>query len=286
MHPEEYLEGYYDYEAAAQALTAEDYETAGRLRDGAARLLAEDYGADSEEFPILVNCMFVVMQYHVLETLLQNMDCALPETYEGRQAMAAAYAAWQAGETPDAAWLTGGDAEKAVRLFRAIGALGLDIADFDEIAPPDAPQHKCIRKQYGSVELVTVTDAEIVDDGGLRDDPAPQGDFLLTDADGVKYHLYQLRRAAVSEELDAATADVTQYTATGWIEGYTCKSRRAIQIGIASDGSFVFSFTAVKADSTVPSAHEKWAKYEAWADARIAGRRARQAAYCMSLGIG
>ena len=106
MHPEEYLEGYYDYEAAAAALIAQDYETAGKLRDDAAKLLTADYGTDSEEFPILINCMFVVMQYHVTELLLYDMGCALPETYTGRQAMLAAYAAWKRGESPAADWLT------------------------------------------------------------------------------------------------------------------------------------------------------------------------------------
>ncbi len=280
MHPEEYLEGYYDYEKAADALIAQDYDTVGQLRDDAAKLLAEDYGADSEEFRILINCMFVVMQYHVMETLLQQLGCTLPETYEGRQAMTAAYAAWRAGETPDAVWLTGGDAASAAAVFRAVDALGLAIADFDEVPPPDAPQPKCIRKQFGNVELVSVTDAEIIDDQGLRNDPAPQGkDFVLTDADGVKYHLYQLRNAKVSEELSTAVSDVTQYSASGWIDGYTSKSRRIIEIGISSDGSFVFSFTALPADAAVPSAKVKWQKYEQWADARISGRRERQADY-------
>lgn len=283
MHPEEYLEGYYDYDAAADALLNADYETAGKLSQDAVKLLLEDYEADSEEFTILVNCMFVVMQYHVMETLMQHMECTLPETYAGRQEMAAAYAAWQRGDAFDAAWLTvqSGDAQAAaVRLFRAIDALGLDIADFDEIAPPDAPQPKCIRKQYGSTEVVTVTDAEITDDQGLAQDPAPEGkDFVLTDADGVKYHLYGLQRTKVSEELRAEVPDVTQFTAQGWIDGYTCKTRRSVQIGLSAEGSYVFSFIAVKADDTVPSAHVKWEKYEAWAEARIAGRRARQAAF-------
>lgn len=281
MHPEEYLEGYYDYEKAADLLLDEDYDEAAALSTEAVKLLAADYGADSEEFPILVNCMFVVMQYHVIETLLQHMECTLPETYEGRQEMAAAFTRWKDGAVFDAGFL-GGKAQ-AERLFRAIGALGLDIADFDELPPPDAPQPKCIRKQYGSMELVTITDAEITDDQGLRD-AAPQGkDYTLTDADGVKYHLYGVQPAKVSEELSQAVSDVTQYTAMGWIEGYTCKTRRAVQIGISAEGGYVFSFSAVKADHTVPSAREKWQKYEDWAEARIAGRRTRQAAFIRSI---
>lgn len=279
MHPEEYLEGYYDYEAAAQALCDADYDRAGQLGQDAVKLLLEDYEADSEEFPILVNCMFVVMQYHVAESLLDHMQCTLPETYAGRQDMLAAYAAYQNGEAFDAAWLTGGDAEKAERFFRAIDALGLSIADFDELPPPDAPQPKCIRKQYGSMELVTITDAVITDDQGLSANPPEGRDYVLTDADGVKYHLYQVKPAKVSDELRTAVSEVTQYAAQGWIDGYTCKTRRAIQIGISEDGSYVFSFSAVKADHTVPTVRAKWEKYESWAERRIAGRRARQAAF-------
>lgn len=284
MHPEEYLEGYYDCDAAAEALCRGEYETAGALGRDAVKLLLEDYEADSEEFPILVNCLFVVMQYHVTESLLNHMECTLPESYAGRQEMLAAYAAAKRGESFDAAWLTGGDAEKAASFFRAIDALGLDIADFDELPPPDAPQPKCIRKQFGSMELVTITDAEITDDQGLaQDPPADSRDYVLTDADGVKYHLYQVRPAKVSDELRQAVSEVTQYAAQGWIEGYTCKTRRPIQIGISGDGSYVFSFSAVKADHTVPSVREKWEKYESWAECRIAGRRTRQAAWIRSL---
>ncbi len=275
IQPEELIGEYCDLDAIAKALHSGDDAAARKQIDKAMRgFLAEE--PDDETLSLLVNCLFVVLQYHVFYDYLDRAKLMLSDTHADRAAMRRDWAAWKQG-TPlsDAAWIS--EQAAKTRVFEAIETLHLNADDFDEYPAPEMKEPKWQKKTYGSFELVTIADAEITDDGGLFADAAPLGkNFVLHDADGVTYYLNNVRSSDVPNGLDSETGRL--YTADGWIDGYTGKELREIEFEIY-DGGIIFTYTTDGVDDSAADKDPRWMPYEIWVQGRIAKRRARQAEF-------
>ncbi|HAG13515.1 MAG TPA: hypothetical protein DCG49_06595 [Ruminococcus sp.] len=275
IQPEELIAQYCDLDLLTDALAAGQEQKAEQELDQAMKnILAEQ--PDPETLSLLVNCLFVVLQYHVFYGFLDRMQLTLGDTYADRAAMRKDYAAWKAGEPlQDAQWLN--DSGAAARVFAALNALRLTADDFDEYPAPEMKEPKWQKKTFGEFELVTIADAEITDDGGLAADPDPTGkDYVLHDADGVTYYLNHIRKSAVPGGLDPEEERL--YTADGWIDGYTGKTPREIEFEIY-DGGFIFTYSTDGVDDSEAENSPRWMPYELWVQGRIAKRRAQQAQF-------
>lgn len=275
IQPEELIGEYCDLDAIAKALHSGDDAAARKEIDKAMRgFLAEE--PDDETLSLLVNCLFVVLQYHVFYDYLDRVKLMLSDTHADRAAMRRDWAAWKQGAPlSDAAWIS--EQAAKTRVFEAIETLHLNADDFDEYPAPEMKEPKWQKKTYGSFELVTIADAEITDDGGLFADAAPLGkNFVLHDADGVTYYLNNVRSSDVPNGLDSETGRL--YTADGWIDGYTGKELREIEFEIY-DGGIIFTYTTDGVDDSAADKDPRWMPYEIWVQGRIAKRRARQAEF-------
>ena len=282
IQPEELIAEYCDLEALSGALHRGDSAAAEQEIDKAMRaFLAED--TDPETLSLLVNCLFVVLQYHVFYTYLDAKSLALGEGYAERLAMRKDWAAWKAGEPLSAeSWITPAAADIKEQIFAAIDALHLTADDFDEVPAPEMKEPKWQKKTYGNFELVTIADAEIIDDGGLAADKSPAGkSYILKDADGVTYYLNNIRKSSVPGGLDANEEHL--YTADGWIDGYTGKTPREIEFEIY-DGGIIFTYTTDGVDDSAAERDPRWMLYEIWVQSRIARRRAQQKAFLARYG--
>ena len=275
IQPEELIAEYCDLKALSDAVYRGKKAAAENLIDKAMReILAEK--PDAETLSLLVNCLFVVLQYHVFYDFLDRAKLTLRDTYEERAAMRADWDAWQNGAAfSDAAWLN--HTNEKQRVFAALAALHLNVDDFDEYPAPEIKEPKWQKKTYGDFELVTIADAEITDDGGLFSDPAPAGkSYVLHDADGVTYYLNHIRKSDVPGGLDPEEEHL--YTADGWIDGYTGKEQREIEFEIY-DGGIIFTYTTDGVDDSAAERDPRWMPYEIWVQNRIAKRRDRQAKF-------
>lgn len=275
IQPEELIAEYCDLQKIAKALHRGSHADASAEIDRAVRAMMQEE-PDDETLSLLVNCLFVVLQYHVFYDYLGRANLALGDTYADRAAMRADWAAWkQSAALSDAAWLSEQDAKQHV--FAAMEALHLNADDFDEYPAPEMKEPKWQKKTYGDFELVTIADAEITDDGGLFSDPDPSGkSYVLHDADGVTYYLNSIRKSDVPGGLDPGEEHL--YTADGWIDGYTGKQPREIEFEIY-DGGIIFTYTTDGVDDSAAEKDPRWMPYEIWVQNRIAKRRARQAAF-------
>lgn len=275
IQPEELIAEYCDLQKIAKALHRGSHADASAEIDRAVRAMMQEE-PDDETLSLLVNCLFVVLQYHVFYDYLGRANLTLGDTYADRAAMRADWAAWkQSAALSDAAWLSEQDAKQHV--FAAMEALHLNADDFDEYPAPEMKEPKWQKKTYGDFELVTIADAEITDDGGLFSDPDPSGkSYVLHDADGVTYYLNSIRKSDVPGGLDPGEEHL--YTADGWIDGYTGKQPREIEFEIY-DGGIIFTYTTDGADDSAAEKDPRWMPYEIWVQNRIAKRRARQAAF-------
>lgn len=275
IQPEELIAEYCDLEALSDALHRGDRAAVQEKIDKAMHaILAED--TDDETRSLLINCLFVVLQYHIFYGFLEQAKLALGETAAARAALRADWDAWKQGGKPgDAEWLS--EPAEKLRVLEAIEALHLHADDFDEIPAPEMKEPKWQKKTYGDFELVTIADAEITDDGGLFSDPDPAGkSYVLHDADGVTYHLNNIRKSQVPGGLDPEEEHL--YTADGWIDGYTSRQLREIEFE-TYDGGIIFTYTTDGVDDSEAANSPRWMPYEIWVQKRIAGRRARQAAF-------
>ncbi|MBP0971672.1 MAG: hypothetical protein IKX57_08470 [Oscillospiraceae bacterium] len=282
IQPEELIAEYCDLDAVSRALHRGDAAAAEAEIDKAMQaFLAED--PDAETLALLVNCLFVVLQYHVFYTYLDEKSFALGEQYADRLAMRKDWEAWNAGAAlSDAAWITPAAEQTKTAVFEAIRALHLTADDFDEVPAPEMKEPKWQKKTYGDFELVTIADAEITDDGGLAKDKSPEGkSYILKDADGVTYYLNNIRKSAVPGGLDAEEEHL--YTADGWIDGYTGKQPREIEFEIY-DGGFIFTYSTDGTDDSCTAQDPRWMPYEIWVQSRIARRRAQQKAFLAKYG--
>ncbi|MBQ9906378.1 MAG: hypothetical protein IJM46_06385 [Oscillospiraceae bacterium] len=275
IQPEELIAEYCDLQKIAKALHRGSHADASAEIDRAVRAMMQEE-PDDETLSLLVNCLFVVLQYHVFYDYLGRVNLTLGDTYADRAAMRADWAAWKQGTAlSDAAWLSEQDAKQHV--FAAMEALHLNADDFDEYPAPEMKEPKWQKKTYGDFELVTIADAEITDDGGLFADPDPSGkSYVLHDADGVTYYLNSIRKSDVPGGLDPEEEHL--YTADGWIDGYTGKQPREIEFEIY-DGGIIFTYTTDGVDDSAAEKDPRWMPYEIWVQNRIAKRRARQAAF-------
>ncbi|MBP0989139.1 MAG: hypothetical protein J6S92_12795 [Oscillospiraceae bacterium] len=275
IQPEELIAEYCDLQKIAKALHRGSHADASAEIDRAVRAMMQEE-PDDETLSLLVNCLFVVLQYHVFYDYLGRANLTLGDTYADRAAMRADWAAWkQSAALSDAAWLSEQDAKQHV--FAAMEALHLNADDFDEYPAPEMKEPKWQKKTYGDFELMTIADAEITDDGGLFSDPDPSGkSYVLHDADGVTYYLNSIRKSDVPGGLDPEEEHL--YTADGWIDGYTGKQPREIEFEIY-DGGIIFTYTTDGADDSAAEKDPRWMPYEIWVQNRIAKRRARQAAF-------
>ncbi len=275
IQPEELIAEYCDLQKIAKALHRGSHADASAEIDRAVRAMMQEE-PDDETFSLLVNCLFVVLEYHVFYDYLGRANLTLGDTYADRAAMRADWAAWkQSAALSDAAWLSEQDAKQHV--FAAMEALHLNADDFDEYPAPEMKEPKWQKKTYGDFELVTIADAEITDDGGLFSDPDPSGkSYVLHDADGVTYYLNSIRKSDVPGGLDPGGEHL--YTADGWIDGYTGKQPREIEFEIY-DGGIIFTYTTDGVDDSAAEKDPRWMPYEIWVQNRIAKRRARQAAF-------
>ena len=275
IQPEELIAEYCDLEKIAKALHRGSHADALAEIDSAVRAMMQEE-PDNETLSLLVNCLFVVLQYHVFYDYLDRAKLTLGDTYADRAAMRADWAAWKQGAAfGDAAWLSEPDAKQHV--FAAMEALHLNADDFDEYPAPEMKEPKWQKKTYGDFELVTIADAKITDDGGLFSDPDPSGkSYVLHDADGVTYYLNNIRKSEVPGGLDPEEEHL--YTADGWIDGYTGKQPREIEFE-TYDGGIIFTYTTDGVDDSAAEKDPRWMPYEIWVQNRIAKRRARQAAF-------
>ena len=273
IQPEELIAQFCDLKQLTRALEKGTHDRVQQLLDRTMKnILAEQ--PDDETLSLLVNCLFVVLQYHVFYGFLDRAKLTLGDTHADRAAMRKDWAAWQSGEAlSNENWLSI-PAEKE-RVFETISALHLTADDFDEFPAPEMKEPKWQKKTFGEFELVTIADAEITDDGGLAADPDPTGkSYVLHDADGVTYYLNNIRKSAVPGGLDPEEERL--YTADGYIDGYTGKTPREIEFEIY-DGGFIFTYST---DGTGdPENDPRWIPYEMWVQGRIAKRRAQQAAF-------
>ena len=278
---------YCSFKTLRRALSRKEYAAAtAELHSAAEKILAASKtGELAEDEPAaLINLLFVVLHYDLFYGLMQRLDCDLIDTYAAREAMCADYGAWKATGTPgEGQWLriarknTDIPAIKA-QLFAVLDALCMPVREFCEYPPEGTAEPKWVRKEIGEFELVTVTDAVITEDGGLFDDPHPNGkSYTLTDSDGCIYHLGGVR------ETTEAHADMQRavlpgeggrcFTAMGWIEGYTGRQRREIEFTLLPDRTAVFSFSTQGVNDEAADSDPRWQAYNDWADARMAFRR-------------
>ena len=281
LQPEELIAQYCDLNAVFQAVYHKKYAAASAEIDRAMKQIAAEQ-TEREDLDILANCFQIVMQYDIFYRLLSEIGCELTESYDDRAAMREDYAKWKAGEAlSETAWLTQPHSAVKIRLFKAIDALSLSVQDFDEIPKAGIAIPKTQKKTYGEFEMVTVADAEITDDGGLSAERDPAGkDYILTDSDGVRYHLHDVRKSRVPGGLRLEGG--THYTASGWIEGYTGKMPREIEFDLLhGDGkvSYVFSYSTDGTDDAETEPDPRWAEYEAWVAERIENRRRHRAEF-------
>lgn len=281
IQPDALIAQYCDLNAVFQAVSHKKYSIAAAEIDKAMRQIAAEQ-TDPEALEIFANCLQIVMQYDIFYRLLDAIGCELTETYEARAAMRADYEAWKSGsELSDAAWLSQPHSAVKIRLFKAIDALSLTVADFDEVPKDGIQIPKLQKKTYGEFEMVTIADAVITDDGGLSADADPTGkNYTLTDADGVRYYLNDIHRSRVPGGLNLEGGK--HYAATGWIEGYTGSQPRGIEFELYRDGSsvsYIFSYSTEGTDDAAAPPDPRWAEYEAWVAQRIAQRHAHQEAF-------
>ena len=86
IQPEELIGEYCDLDAIAKALHSGDDAAARKEIDKAMRgFLAEE--PDDETLSLLVNCLFVVLQYHVFYDYLDRAKLMLSDTHADRAAM-------------------------------------------------------------------------------------------------------------------------------------------------------------------------------------------------------
>lgn len=275
IQPEELIAEYCDLEKISKSLhCGSDADASAEIDKAMRGFLAEE--PDDETLSLLVNCLFVVLQYHVFYDYLDRAGLTLGDTYADRAAMRADWTAWKQ-EKPfgDAEWIS--DISAKQRVFEVLAVLHLNADDFDEFPAPEMKEPKWQKKTYGNFELVTIADAEITDDGGLFADTDPIGkDYVLHDADDVTYYLNHIRKSDVPEGFD--NADGRLYTADGWINGYTGKELREIEFEIY-DGGIIFTYTTDGVDDSAAEKDPRWMPYEIWVQSRIANRRARQAKF-------
>jgi len=286
IQPQDVVADYCDLNGVFQAVCHKKFSAASSLIDQAMKKVLED-GYEPEELDLIVNCFLLVLQYDIFYQLLDELGCELGETFESRAAMCAEYENWKkSGEAGGAAWLideNGAAAHPAVkiRVFRSLDALYLSASAFDEVPRADVMKPKCQKKTYGEFEMVTIADAEIVDDGGFLADEKPAGkDFTLRDADGVIYHLNQVRRSRVPGDLDLEGGK--HYTAEGTIEGYTGAVSRQIEFEVFQEddrSSFVFSYSTEGTDDGDTPVDPRWADYESWIEKRIAAHQLHKEAF-------
>lgn len=275
IQPQELIAEYCNLEAVSGALLRGDSTAVQTEIDKAMRAFLEE-DPDDETLSLLVNCLFVVLQYDVFYGFLEQAGLSLGDTHADRAAMRADWDAWKQNETlGDAAWLSKPDAK--TRMFEAIEALHLTADDFDEIPAPEMKEPKWQKKTYGSFELVTIADAVITDDGGLFAAADPVGrSFVLRDADGVTYYLNNVRKSEIPGNMEPD--DGRLYTADGWIDGYTGRELREIEFEIY-DGGIIFTYTTDGVDDSAAARDPRWMPYEIWVQSRISKRRAQQAAF-------
>lgn len=277
IQPAELIAGYCDLDLLKSSLHSQNSSAVRKEIDRAMRgFLAEK--PDNETLSLLVNCLFVVLQYDVFFDFLNRRGLTLGETHSARVAMRKDWSLRQNGEAlSDAQWLSENDETKKQQVFEAIESLHLTADDFDEIPAPEMKEPKWQKKTYGDFELVTIADAEITDDGGLSASPDPVGkDFVLRDADGVTYYLYHVRKSDIPGNMDME--DGRLYTADGRIDGYTGEQLREIEFEIY-DGGVIFTYTTDGVDDSAAERDPRWMPYEIWVQGRIAKRRAQQAAF-------
>ena len=282
IRPEELIAEYCDLDAVSGALHRGDYAAAEQEIDRAMReVLAEE--PDAETLSLFVNCLFVVLQYHVFYTYLDESSLTLGESYAERLAMRKDWDAWKNSAPLSAAeWIRPASDAAKQQIFAAIRALHLTADDFDEVPAPEMKEPKWQKKTYGDFELVTIADAEIIDDGGLRADRSPEGkSYILKDADGVTYYLNNIRKSSVPGGLDADTEHL--YTADGRIDGYTGEALREIEFEIY-DGGYIFTYSTEGVDDSCAEKDPRWMPYEIWVQSRIARRRAQQKAFLAQYG--
>lgn len=275
IQPQELIAEYCNLEAVSGALLRGDSTAVQTEIDRAMRaFLAED--PDDETLSLLVNCLFVVLQYDVFYNFLEQTKLSLGDTHADRAAMRKDWAAWKQNEAlGDVQWVS--DPAAKVRIFEAVEALHLTAEDFDEIPAPEMKEPKWQKKTYGSFELVTIADAVITDDGGLYASADPVGrSFVLRDADGVTYYLNNIRKSELPDNMEPASGGL--YTADGWIDGYTGKQLREIEFEVY-DGGVIFTYTTDGVDDSAAARDPRWMPYEIWVQNRIAKRRAQQAAF-------
>ena len=277
-----HLDQFVSLRTLRRALSRSDYPAIREeIRRAAEKIAAEP---DAEEAAGTVNLLFIVLHYDLFYGLMQRLDCDLEDSWEAREAMCADHAQWRETGTPgDGRWLlcSRRNADIPVlkaQLFSVLDALSLPIRDFCEYPPAGTAEPKWVRKEIGEFELVTITDAQITEDGGLWDDPRPNGkSFTLTDSDGCIYHLGGVRETTAShaemQRVVLPEAGARSYTAMGWIEGYTGRQRREIEFTLLADRTAVFSFSTQGVNDEAAEQDARWAAYQAWADARIAFRR-------------
>ncbi|MCQ2416217.1 MAG: hypothetical protein MJ071_00190 [Oscillospiraceae bacterium] len=274
IQPEELIANYCNLKNITNALYKENYPVVQKELDSAMkRIMAEQ--PDEETLSLLVNCLFVVLQYDVFYAFMERAKLTLIDTYESRQSMREDWNRWLEGkQISDARWLNQG--KKKAYVYAALQALHLSADDFDEFPSPELKEPKWQKKSYGDFELVTIADAEIVDDGGLSADTDPTGkNYVLKDADGAVYHLNAIRKSSVPGGLHANEEHL--YTADGYIEGYTGKTLREIEFEMYDEGYiFTYSTTGVDDEDAESSI---WQPYEQWIQERIAKRRAQQAEF-------
>ncbi len=276
IQPEELIAEYCDLKALSAALRRSDSAGVHAEIDKAMRgFLAEE--PDDETLSLLVNCLFVVLQYHVFYDYLDRAGLTLGDTHADRTAMRKDWSAWKQGDAlSDAEWLGEADSAAKIHLFEAIEALHLTANDFDEIPAPEMKEPKWQKKTYGDFELVTIADAQITDDGGLFADSDPAGkSYVLHDADGVTYYLNNIRKSEMPAGIAPDAGRL--YTADGWIDGYTGKQLREIEFEIY-DGGIIFTYSTDGTDDASVN-NPRWMPYEIWVQNRISKRRAQQAAF-------
>lgn len=277
IQPEELIAEYCNLDAVLAALLRADAAAIQtELGKTMQNFLEED--ADDETLSLLVNCLFVVLQYHVFYRFLDEIKLTLGDTYAARAAMRRDWENWKNNAPMDTdSWLDTDDETAKIRVLQAIDLLGLTADDFDEILAPEMKEPKRLKKSFGMFDLVTIADAVITDDGGLaaQDDPAGKS-YVLKDADGVTYYLNGLRKSDVPGGLHPDEERL--YTADGWIDGYTSKELREIELEIY-DGGFIFTYANTDTDDAAFEQNPRWMAYEIWVNNRIAKRRATQAAF-------
>ena len=149
IQPEELIANYCNLKSITNALYKENYPVVQKELDSAMkRILAEQ--PDDETLSLLVNCLFVVLQYDVFYDFMNRAKLTLADSYESRQAMGQDWNSWLEGKTvSDSRWLNQG--KKKAYVFAAMQALHLSADDFDEFPAPDLKEPKWQKKSYGDL---------------------------------------------------------------------------------------------------------------------------------------